>query len=151
MSLIFTLTIPVNDRADAAVGAVLDFRGRGLNSQIEVSGGFGARDFCVERAPLRAHLAALHAEALLNAGAATVESPRIDGHVARVHLLIAEFFRARIHDFEIVRSRQTGNAVAARHAETTLRDLVIPLEFFVRNRPVDQRSAGNISIGGFHT
>ncbi len=39
-------------------------------AQIEVARGFGARDLRVERAPLRARLAALRAEALLDADAA---------------------------------------------------------------------------------
>src|SRR5207245_661752 len=73
LSLLFALIISIHDGVDPAGGTMFDFCGRGLASQVEVSGCFRPWDFRVQRAPFRGHLAALHAEALLNTGAASVK------------------------------------------------------------------------------
>jgi len=99
LSLFFALMIPVSRPAvDAAVGAMFNFCGRGFDPQVQIPGRFGSRNFRVKRAPLGAHLAALHAKTLLDAVAPPVEGARIDGHVAGVHLLVAELLRSRVHD-----------------------------------------------------
>src|SRR5262245_14565339 len=103
---------------------MLDARRHRLDAQLEISRCLRLWDLGVERAPLGARLAPLHAKALLNAEpAAILAGPGIDRHVIGVHALVAELLRARVHDLEVVGSRHARIAVAARDAQALLGEL----------------------------
>ncbi len=125
---------------------MLDARGLALHPKVQIAGGFGARDLRVERAPFCSRLAALNAKSLLNAHPALVRRPGVDRHVVRMNLLIADLLCGGVHDFEVVGGRQTRIAVAARDDQTPLRQLVVALQLLVRDGPVGQRCAGNLTV-----
>src|SRR5450432_381229 len=132
------LAIPIKHGVNASIGAVLDSCHGALCAQIQVSGGLGARNFRVQGAPFRGHLAALHAEPLLDAESAAVEGARIDGHMPGVNPFVTELFCSRVHYLEIIGSWQSRHAVSPSHPQASLGKLVVAEKLIVREWPVDE-------------
>src|SRR6185312_16598796 len=105
LPLLAALAVAVDHACDLAIHPMLDAQGPTLDTQIEFASGLGARNLGVERAPLRTRLAALHTEPLLDAEPALVRRARIDGHVVRVHALVADALRTVVHHLEVIRRR----------------------------------------------
>jgi hypothetical protein len=119
-----------------------------LGAQLHMSGGLRARQLGVERGPLRARAAALKAEAALEAMRAIVAHHAVDRHVPGIALLVADLHRAGRHHLEVVIGRQARQTVGARHAQLLLRAVVVRVELFARERPVEQIGVLDIAIGG---
>src|SRR5205085_251490 len=143
LALFGTLAVAVDDSADSSVGPMLDASCHALDAKIQVPGGLRAGNLRVQRAPLRARLASLHTEPLLDAEAAVVPRASVYGHVIRVDALVPDFLRRGVHDLEVIRCRHAGIAVAPGHSQAPLCQLVVALELLVGDRPVDERSAGH--------
>ena len=125
---------------------MLDSCDEAFAAQVEPAAGLGLRNLRIERAPLGAGLAALCAEALLDAKSPAVARPRIDRHIVGVHALVTQAPRTGMHHLEIVRGGQARIAVAARDSEPLLGHLVPAFELVVVDRPVGERGSGYVAI-----
>jgi len=99
---------------------------------------FGERDLGVERRPLRARLAALEAEAHLQARRTMVAELAVDRHVPGAALRVAEFGRAVVEHFEVVVAGQARIAVGARDAHLVLGLGIVRRELGQADRPVGE-------------
>src|SRR5207248_2407836 len=85
LPLFAALAIAIDHGVYSPGVSVFDSNGSRFDAQVEIAGGFGAGNFRVERAPLRADFAALHAKALLNAKTAPVEWTVVHPTVLQCH------------------------------------------------------------------
>ena len=126
---------------------MLDLQRHALGPQLEVVARLGPGNLGVERRPLGADRAARHAEADLLTGRPAVPLDRVDAHVAGVDLPVPERPCAVGHDLEIVVARQPRPVAGAGNADLVLRAGVIRRHFGRSDRPVEQRGAGDRTVG----
>jgi len=114
------------------------------NSKLPVASALG--QLGVQRAPFGAALATLEAEAQLQAAPAAVARLAVDGHVAGVHVLVAQLGRTAVHHLEVVVAGQAGDAVRARDAHLVLGLAVVGLELLEGHRPVEQVGSLDLAV-----
>ena len=149
LALLLAVFVAVHHARDAAGSVVLYAGDMGLGAQLKAASGLGRWQFGVKRGPLGAALAPLKAKAQLQAAPAAVAWLAVDGHVAGVHVFVAQLGGAVVHDLEVVVARQTRDAVGARDAHLGLGPVVIRLKVFVGQRPIEQIGALDLSVDGF--
>src|SRR6185312_14060834 len=114
---------------------MLDLDHMRLRAHFEIAGFLPFRDLGDQRRPFGSRLAALKTEADLLASAPIVPLLRVNGHVARMHLLIVELFYACLEYLEIIVAGQASDTVSAGSPHFIFRRGVIRLEFGKREGP----------------
>ena len=149
LQLLAALVVHVEHAIGAALLVVLDLQHHGLGAQLDLARGLGARHLGVERGPLGANLAALHAKADLLAGG----PPVIDLAVrcGWTHdVLVTHLAGTGIDHLVVVvrRHRRQAAGLAAAHAHLLLRQLVVRLQLGQRDRPVKHVGPVDGTVGG---
>ncbi len=145
------LGVGVDHAVHLALGVVFDAQHHRLRPHLAIATGFGAGNVGVERRPLRAHLAALHAEADLLAGGAVVVGLGVDRHRPGEDLLVADPLGAGGQHLEGVVPGVIGHAGAgAGHAHVLLGLLVPGRHLFQGHRPVQQVGPGDVAVDAPH-
>ena len=115
-------------------------------ANFKVASGLGLGNLGVQRGPLGAALATLETKAQLHAAAPAVARLAVDGHVAGVHVFVAQLGGTRVHDLEVVVARQPGNAVGAGHAHLVFSLGVVGLQVRQGDGPVQQIGTFDVAI-----
>src|SRR6218665_1139674 len=90
LALLMPILVDIDHARGLAGSVMLDAGGMAFGAQLHVAGLFGLGQFGVQRGPFGPAFAALKTKAHLYAAAPVVARLAVDGHVAGVHILVAQ-------------------------------------------------------------
>ena len=151
LTLLFAIFVKIHHASDQAFFIVLNTSHMRFGPQVEVACGFSLGDLGVQSGPFGTALATLETKAQLHTTATAIAWLAVDGHIACVYFFVAQFLGTRMHHFEVVVARQTGDAIGACHAHFVFCFSVIRFQLGQGDGPVEQIGTLDITINSFDT